>query len=333
MINRNAHDIGFIIQRQVYYSIFEISAKNYQAFQKKSWALWQLFSIPCTPGLAAQLHDCHLDMTYNSRSLFTSLMENAMKIRTLLQLACFVLPATLSATPYDHIHLAADNAFEAAQWYAKHFGGTPTRFRDSSDTSLPIDRVKMGDIYVIFYERDPGEGSVGSGVDHIGFSLPNLAEVFGAAVADGGTALGELRAFNGMALGFIEDPWGTKIELIDDAELRGAHHIHLSTPDPAATLAWYQDTFKGESAQFGGALPGVHFGNIWVLAAQVQGEIAPTIGRSMDHLGWSFPDLDAAAVEMKAKGVVFSAEPRDFRGIRISFVEGPDGVRIEVVQP
>jgi hypothetical protein len=31
--------------------------------------------------------------------------------------------------------------------------------------------------------------------------------------------------------------------------------------------------------------------------------------------------------------VKFSLEPRDFRGIRISMVEGPDGVRIEVLQP
>ncbi|MSR10177.1 MAG: hypothetical protein EXR84_00020 [Gammaproteobacteria bacterium] len=256
-----------------------------------------------------------------------------MKLRELLLTTLFLLPASLFATPYDHLHLAADNALEAANWYAKHFGGTPTRFRNSSDTSLPIDRIKLGDIYVIFYERDPGAGSVGSGVDHIGFSMPNVESVFNAIIADGGKGLGELRAFNGMTLGFVEDPWGTKIELIDDSAMRGVHHIHLSSADPAGTLAWYQNIFGGEAAQFGGALPGIHYGNIWLLAAQASGEIAPTIGRSMDHLGWNFPDLDAAAVEMKAKGAVFSMEPRDFREIRISFVEGPDGVRIEVVQP
>lgn len=261
------------------------------------------------------------------------LREPTMTRSALCLLALLALPTTLFATPYDHIHLAADNALEAAQWYARHFGGTPTRFRDSSDTSLPIDRVKIGDIYIIFFERDPGEGSVGSGVDHIGFSMGNVEQVFNAVVADGGTGLGDLRAFNGMTLGFVEDPWGTKIELIDDAELRGVHHVHLSSADPAATLAWYQNVFGGETAQFGGALPGIHYGNVWLLAAQAREEIAPTQGRSMDHLSWSFPDLDAAAAEMKAKGVVFSMEPRDFRGIRISFVEGPDGVRIEVVQP
>lgn len=256
-----------------------------------------------------------------------------MNFRALLLAVGFCMPASLLATPYDHLHLAADNVLEAVQWYAKHFGGRPTRFRDSSDASLPIDRAAFGNIFFVFYERDPGEGSVGSGVDHIGFSMSNVAEVVNAVVADGGKSLGELREFNGMTLGFVEDPWGTKIELIDDTALRGVHHIHLSSADPTATLAWYQNIFGGEMAQFGGALPGVFYGDIWVLAAQARGEIAPTMGRSLDHLGWNFPDLEAAAVEMKAKGAVFSMEPRDYRGIRISFVEGPDGVRIEVVQP
>ena len=239
----------------------------------------------------------------------------------------------VQATPYDHIHLAAPDTEQASNWYARHFGGRASRFRDSTDTALPIDRVMFDNIAVVFFEREPGEGSVGSGVDHISFSMSNVEQVMDAVIADGATGLGDLVSFGGMTIGFIEDPWGTKIELIDDTDLRGMHHVHLSTPDPAGTLQWYLDTFGGESAQFAGALPGVHYGNIWVLADQSSGDVEPTQGRSLDHLGWNFSDLDAAAVEMKAKGVEFTMEPRDYRGIRISFVEGPDAVRIEVVQP
>lgn len=241
------------------------------------------------------------------------------------------LPAL--ATPYDHIHLAAPDTEAAANWYVKHFGGRASRFRDSNDTSLPIDRVMYDNIAVVFFERDPGEGSVGSGVDHIGFSLSNVEEVYNAAVADGATGLGDLISFRDMTIGFIEDPWGTKIELIDDSNLRGMHHVHLSTPDPEGTLAWYRDSFGGTPDNFAGVLPGIFYGNIWVLAAQSDGEIAPTQGRSLDHLGWNFPNLDAAARDLKASGVEFTMEPRDFRGIRISFVEAPDEVRIEIVQP
>ena len=46
-----------------------------------------------------------------------------------------------------------------------------------------------------------------------------------------------------------------------------------------------------------------------------------------------FADLTAAETELKSNGVEFSMDPREFRTIRIAFAEGPDGVRIELVEP
>lgn len=251
-----------------------------------------------------------------------------------LLLLLSLLFAKLSfATPYDHIHLAAPDAEAAVNWYVKHFGGEPARFQRSTDTSYPIDRVMYDNISIIFFERESTGGSVGSAVDHFGFSMSNVAEVVANVVADGGTQLGELIEFGGMQIGFVEDPWGTKIELIDDANLRGMHHLHLSSPDPEATLQWYSDNFGGSSEQFAGALPGLNYGNIWLLVARAGAEVAPTQGRSLDHLGWKYEDLSAGAEALKANGVEFTMEPRDYRTIRIAFVEGPDAVRIELVEP
>ena len=84
-------------------------------------------------------------------------------------------------------------------------------------------------------------------------------------------------------------------------DLLGFHHIHLHSSDVEGTIAWYQE--------------------------------APTKGRSIDHLGFSTPDLDAAAEALKAKGVTFSLDPMPYRNVRISFIDGLDGVRIEYVQP
>lgn len=255
-----------------------------------------------------------------------------MRKYSLLASLCLMFASLTQAAPYDHVHLTAPSAEDAVNWYVKHFGGEAARFMRSNDTSLPIDRVMYGNLAVIFFEREPTGGSVGTGVDHFGFSMPNVAEVVAGVVADGGTQLGDLIEFGGMQIGFVEDPWGTKIELIDDANLRGMHHLHLSSPDPAATLQWYAENFGGSSETFGGALPGLNYGDIWLLVAQARGPIVPTEGRSFDHLGWNFEDLDAGAEKLKANGVKFSMEPRDYRGIRISFAEGPDGVRIEIVQ-
>jgi catechol 2,3-dioxygenase-like lactoylglutathione lyase family enzyme len=255
-----------------------------------------------------------------------------MKKCLLLGLSLLVLASQSLATPYDHIHLAADDAEQAVNWYVKHFGGEATRFLRSTDTELPIDRVMYGDIAVIFFERDPGEGSVGSGVDHFGFSVGNVPELVADIVADGGTQLGDFVEFSGMQIGFVEDPWGTKIELINDPELRGMHHLHLSSPDSQATLQWYADNFGGESERWKDVLPGLNYGDIWLLVSQVQQAVAPTQGRSFDHLGWKFSDLTAAHRNLQANDVEFTMDPRDFRSIRIAFVEGPDGVRIELVE-
>jgi catechol 2,3-dioxygenase-like lactoylglutathione lyase family enzyme len=236
------------------------------------------------------------------------------------------------AAPYDHIHLAASNSQEAVNWYLKHFGGEAARLSRSTDTSLPIDRVMYGDIAVVFYGREPGEGSVGSGIDHFGFSMSNVADVVASVVEDGGKQLGDLVEFSGMQIGFVEDPWGTKIEIIDDPELRGMHHLHLTSPDPSATLQWYEQNFGGESAHFKGVLPGLNYGDIWLLVSQARGELAPSAGRSFDHLGWRSDDLSASETELKSNAVEFTMEPLEYRTVRIAFVKGPDGVAIELVE-
>ena len=256
-----------------------------------------------------------------------------MKKYSFLAALFLFFPVKSFAAPYDHIHLAANSSQEAVNWYVKHFGGEEARFLRSTNTDYPIDRVMYGDIAVIFYERDPGEGSVGSGVDHFGFSMSNVADVVAGVVADGGKQLGDLVAFSDMQIGFVEDPWGTKIEIIDDPELRGMHHLHLTSPDPESTLAWYGENFGGERELWKGALPALNYGDILLLVSQASGEVAPTQGRSFDHIGWKFSDLTATEFELKGNGVEFTMNPREFRTIRIAFAAGPDGVRIELVEP
>lgn len=254
----------------------------------------------------------------------------------ILLIATFLMPGlAAAAVPYDHIHLAATNAREAVDWYVKHFGGVAGSFNrgDADRVEYPVDRVFYDELSVIFFERESTGGSVGTGVDHIGFSLTNVEDVTAAIVADGGTQLGDFVEFSGMTIAFVEDPWGTKIELIDDPETRGLHHLHLSSPDPEGTLQWYQKNFGGDIVQWKGVLPAINYSDVWLIVARASGEVAPTQGTSMDHLGWAAENLDELGEVFASNGVEFTMAPRPFRGIRISFVEGPDGVRIEVVEP
>ncbi len=249
------------------------------------------------------------------------------------------IPAIARAADYHHVHITASAPSEGVRWYEQHLDCEPV-----ADRSDAADCAGVELVFVV----QPAIGSTqGTGVNHIGFSYPDLtakmAELEAVGVRGSGVRLqrfpdgSTLRDVPGLfKLGFVFDPWGTRIEMVEDPERLGFHHIHLSATDPAATLAWYQDVFGGETASLKGRLDGLLFDDVWVLVSEAESIPATTQGRAIDHIGFSAPDLDAAAAEMRRKGIVFQTEPEVPEGGRTSakraFIVGPDNVRLAVVE-
>ena len=249
------------------------------------------------------------------------------------------IPAIARAADYHHVHITASAPSEGVRWYEQHMDCEPV-----ADRSDAADCAGVELVFVV----QPAIGSTqGTGVNHIGFSYPDLtakmAELEAVGVRGSGVRLqrfpdgSTLRDVPGLfKLGFVFDPWGTRIEMVEDPERLGFHHIHLSATDPAATLAWYQDVFGGETASLKGRLDGLLFDDVWVLVSEAESIPATTQGRAIDHIGFSVPDLDAAAAEMRRKGIVFQTEPEVPEGGRTSakraFIVGPDNVRLAVVE-
>ena len=68
-----------------------------------------------------------------------------------------------------------------------------------------------------------------------------------------------------------------------------------------------------------------------------KGEATPSDGHAIDHIGWRTPNLAAKASELKAQSVKFTTEPRPLTlasgiVVNISYLEGPSGAKIELVQ-
>ena len=171
-------------------------------------------------------------------------------------------------------------------------------------------------------------------IDHLGLSFTNLEAKVKELEAAGARVITPLREAPGLfKLAFVQDPFGVKLELVEDAELLGFHHIHLRVPDPEAALAWYVQMFGGERSKLKGRLDAVKYANpdVWLLAQKADGA-APSQGRAIDHLGWRATDIDAKIAELKQKGVQVTGEPRDVRDLRVAFVEDPSKVRIELVR-
>lgn len=228
---------------------------------------------------------------------------------------------------YHHVHLNVTDAAAGSKWYADMLGGQAKKVGFFSATGF-------GKTTLIFFQAKPGfEGSRGSVVDHIGFSYPDLAAKLKQLADAKVEIVSPIEQEGPIKYAFIKDPWGTLIELVEDPEIEGFHHVHLAVTDPQAALAWYQQAFGGESARFAGLIPGIRNGDMWLLVKKVDQPLAATKGRSIDHLSWAYADLDDAAKQLKDYGVKFESEPFAFGSGKIAFVVDPNGVRIELVGP
>ena len=226
-----------------------------------------------------------------------------------MRLPALTLFATLVATsasaqttvPYDHVHLAAPDQAKAVEWYQKMFGG--------ETTPEGKDRLLFGKTRFIWLKSETAQPSANTAIDHIAFSVADRAP------------------------GFMDDPWGVRIEIVNDPALRGFHHVHLRSTDPAASLAWYKQRFGGEAATFKGA-DALKYGDVLVLVEKTAAAPTPSTGHALDHVGWRVTDLDKTLADLTGIKVLQGVTNLQLATgpIRFSFVEDPAGTKIELVQ-
>ena len=249
-------------------------------------------------------------------------------------------PATAVAADVDFVQLAVPSPIEAVKWY--------TQYMECEPSERQADAANCHGVEIVFGAASTLGGSAGTGVDHIGFSFPDLEARMSEleAVGVGGAGVRLQRFEDGSTfrdvpglfkIAFIFDPWGTRIELAEDPDYLGFHHIHLSSADPAETLAWYQDVLGGVPAILKGQFNGLLFDDVWLLVSQHEdGVPAPTAGRTLDHLGFVVTDMDEAAADMRERQVVFEEAPavpdNSRSGASRALLAGPDNVRVAVVE-
>ena len=125
------------------------------------------------------------------------------------------------------------------------------------------------------------------------------------------------------------------------ALLAGCSNFNLFTPaeptdswtswtcDSQAKVLWRYTDASREAVD-------VRLGGMDIFIAPAGRDAAAAPGhphQGLDHFGLRVPDLEAAVAELKARGAVFTMEPKLLRpGLRIAFLTGPEDVSIELLQ-
>jgi catechol 2,3-dioxygenase-like lactoylglutathione lyase family enzyme len=187
---------------------------------------------------------------------------------------------------------------------------------------------------VILVQQGEVQGpSVGTGVNHIGFLVKDLAAAEAKWKAAGGVLLPDKPS---PAQSYVELPGGTKVELSEDKSLAvpiANHHIHFFTPSDAEAQAWYIKMFGVTPGTRGRFKTGNMAGGELTFAVS-QTPVVGTQGHGIDHIGFEVNNLEEFCKQLEAKGAKLD---RPFRsvpqiGLNIAFLTDPWGGYIELTE-
>ncbi len=202
----------------------------------------------------------------------------------------------------------------------------------------PLQRVIFPGVMIILNQAagtpPPTAGTVGSVVNHIGFTVPNVQE----AVAKW-KALGipfEPGAPGRLDQGWVITPDGLKIEIQENKDQTvpiRSMHVHFFLPESAIaeSQAWYGKIFGAKPGTRNNQpiadIPGEQLR--WNKADAAQ---APTKGRILDHIGFDVTDLKAFIAKLEAAGVKLDrpCSKNEQSGVALAFITDPWGTYIEL---
>ena len=232
-------------------------------------------------------------------------------IRTALALLALSVPAASQAqilvagegpVVYGHHHFNTTNMAAQKKFFVDTLGGKLVHF-GSGDRAQEI--IEFPNVLLFFRPMQaPTGGSIGTTVNHVGFSVPNLKVLVPKIKANGfrmittDSVAATVKVTDDIAaagpttnIAFALGPEDTKVEFVEVKTQRAPiqlHHIHVFGQMNAEMQAWYAKTFGAKmlpanpgSAFVQDQLPGV-FLNFTPSPTATVG----TTGRAIDHIGF-----------------------------------------------
>jgi predicted enzyme related to lactoylglutathione lyase len=259
-----------------------------------------------------------------------------------------LLVAKDSPIVYGHHHLNTTNMDAQKKFYIDTLGGTLVTFGANKQ-----EIIKFPNVLILFRPMQaPTGGTIGTTVNHIGFSVPNLRSIV-EKIKDNGfrmvtrTEVGaNVTVTDDIAtvppttsVAFAMGPEDVMVELVEVKTQTvpiQLHHVHFAGQQNAEMAVWYEKTFGATARP---APPGLPF-----VSAELPGVFldfspspTPTVGtqgRALDHIGFEIKNLEAFTKKLEGDGMTLERPYTKVPalGIAIAFIKDPWGTYIELTE-
>ena len=261
---------------------------------------------------------------------------NARIFFALTALAAAPLPAQLARPNADgvsmgHIHLAVKDVDAHKQFWTETMGGTLVK-------SGPLEMIRFPGVFILLRQAEPSGAPAGSIVNHFGFVVKDMQ----ASIAKWKQNHIKIEQGENPNQAYVTAPDDIRVEIFGDPSISTAilmNHIHFYPTDIHAMQGWYAKTFGGVAGTRArvarpGRIDSVDLPGVNLSFSQGEKALAPTKGRSLDHIGFEVKDLDAFVAKLQAQGIKLDVAPRMVpnSNLKIAFLTDPWGTYIELTQ-
>jgi catechol 2,3-dioxygenase-like lactoylglutathione lyase family enzyme len=267
---------------------------------------------------------------------------------------------------FHHLHLNTLDPKGAIDFYTSKFDCEKAKFAGL------LDGVWSQKSWMLFTKVDkPPSAELNTAIWHFGWGAEDMKATYEKQLASGTkffTPLTDISDIGGnpnakpgsFYYAYVESPDKALIELNTAGHHRFGH-IHMFSADPIAAGDWYEKYFGAKrrgprptskeprmyrNIQIGPA-SSLMVDNVNIIIYPVEytkqaypdawkgkTELESTKGHVVDHIGFSFANLDDAVAKLRKDGVKVTDEIRSVAGgkVKFAFIEGPDKIRIELVE-
>jgi catechol 2,3-dioxygenase-like lactoylglutathione lyase family enzyme len=259
-----------------------------------------------------------------------------------------ILVAGEGPVVYGHHHLNTTDMAAQKKFFIDTLGGQLVKYGTNQQEIIKFPNV------LIFFRpmQAPTGGTIGTTVNHIGFSVPNLGPLVAKIKANGfkmitsESVAATVKVTDDIAaaspttnIAYALGPEDTKVEFVEVKTQTAPiqlHHIHFFGQQNVEMQAWYAKTFGAKmlapnpgSAFVQDQLPGL-FLNFTPSPMATAG----TTGRALDHIGFEIKNLEAFTKKLEADGIKLDRPYTKVAalGIAIAFIKDPWGTNIEMTE-